>query len=423
MNNLVHVLKLWKESRSTFPNDLRLYSGAEQQEKEQKFEEFIACMKSKVRNSRGSVDMLRAEKTELIGLLTEFFSHTLDYTDEQLQVILSDEMVKSTWSFLKAARKYDPELSLEDASQALRNVWIMNGLQLLMGREVCLTASVFAYSMLYPYTDNFLDDSSIPDLGKLAFGERFASRLAGSEVKPLNGQEAKIYEMVSLIEKEWPRELYGDLYQSLQSIHAAQSDSVRLLAGMGELNFDERMAICIHKGGTSVVADGFLIAGSLAPQEQEFLYGYGACLQLLDDWQDLKDDRNAGVLTAFSSAGKSGCMDSLINRTFHLGQQVIQLAGNIDSAYIGVFQGLMKRSIDLFLVEAVQANSGLFSPAFVLAFNEFSPMSFSYIERKNGSFSPYQNQLLERIIQQALSSGEEEEFPFLNNLSQLKQEV
>ena len=39
----------------------------------------------------------------------------------------------------------------------MRNVWIGNNLQMLLGVPVCLTQGLFAYSMLYPVTDNVLD--------------------------------------------------------------------------------------------------------------------------------------------------------------------------------------------------------------------------------------------------------------------------
>ncbi|WP_163712376.1 hypothetical protein [Mangrovibacterium lignilyticum] len=417
------LLTSWKETKASFPINLRQYTEPEQVKREQNFEQFSEYLKQKTKKSKGSLEAIRKEKADLIDSMANFYRNTLDYSEDQIQTILSEQMVKSTWSFLKAAKKYDAALNFEDAFQALRNVWILNGLQLLMGKKVELTASIFAYSMLYPYTDNYLDDATISVGEKLAFGVRFASRLEGENVEPQSLQEEKIFEMVQLIEGEWSRDLFPELYKSLLDIHGAQSDSVRLIAGLENLAFEERLAICIHKGGTSVVADGYLLAGTLSAEQESFLYTYGAYLQLLDDFQDLSDDLNEDVLTAFAYAAKTQQLDSILNRTFHLGQLVIQQAEAMESDEVPVFQSLMQKSIELFLVEAVQANSPYFSPSYVAAFSNFSPLSFSYIEKKSGTFSPYQNQLFEKLIQQALDSNEDEEFPFLQKKSLLKQQA
>lgn len=409
------MLNWWKEASLEFPEDLPVYSLREQSLREKRLDQFSAKIKARAKQARGSLEAIRKQKAELLNELTTFFRYTLDYSEEQVETILSDKMVSSTWTFMKAAKKYDPTLSHESIFQALRNVWILNGLQLLLGKPVELTASIFAYSMLYPYTDNYLDDASISTLEKLAFGDRFANRLAGEPEIPQNSQEEKIFEMVELIEGEWSRDLYPNLYQSLLEIHAAQSESVCLIEGVKELNFEQRLAICIHKGGTSVVADGYLLAGNLSREKEAFLYAYGAYLQLLDDFQDLSDDVNERVWTAFAFAAKGEQLDQILNRTFHLGQRVIQQAEEMDSDEVPVFQSLMQKSIELFLVEAVQANSRFFSPEYVEAFDRRSPISFDLIEKKTGTFSPYQNQLFERLIQQALDGEPEEDFPFLQN--------
>ena len=413
MTKADQILSWWKEASSEFPEKLPVYSVHNQLLREKQLDQFSAKIKSKTKQAKGSFEAIRKEKAEMLNDLTVFFRQTLDYSEEQVQTILSDEMVKSTWTFMKSAKKFDSTLSYESIFQALRNVWILNGLQLLLGKPVELTSSIFAYSMLYPYTDNYLDDATISTFDKLAFGERFANRLAGEPEVPQNRQEEKIYEMVELIEGEWSRELYPDVYQSLLEIHAAQSESVFLLEGVRELSFEKRLEICIHKGGTSVVADGYLLVGNLTGKQETFLYAYGAYLQLLDDFQDLSGDLKESVLTAFAFAAKREKLDLILNRTFHLGQQVIEQAEKMQSDQVPVFQSLMQKSIELFLVEAVQANSRFFSPEYVLAFDRRSPISFDSIEKKTGTFSPYQNQLFERLIQQALNGEPDEEFPFL----------
>ncbi len=161
MNKTKIVLDFWNSSDSTFPQNMRVYNPEEQAACERQFEKLVGSIKRKAKKANGSYQTLRLQKNELLQDMSDFFRHVFDYSDEQLQLIISEPMIKSSWKFLKVARHYDSEITIEDAFQAMRNVWIMNGLQLLMGMEIKLTPSVFAYSMLYPYTDNYLDDNNI----------------------------------------------------------------------------------------------------------------------------------------------------------------------------------------------------------------------------------------------------------------------
>jgi hypothetical protein len=58
----------------------------------------------------------------------------------------------------------------EELLQAGRNVWTCFGLQMIIyNEEVRLQDAYVGYSLLYPYTDNYLDDETIPKETKLTF--------------------------------------------------------------------------------------------------------------------------------------------------------------------------------------------------------------------------------------------------------------
>jgi hypothetical protein len=50
------------------------------------------------------------------------------------------------------------------------------------------------------------------------------------------------------------------------------------------------LAMSIEKGGSSVLADAYLINGTLTEKEATFFFGYGVLLQICDDLQDGKKD-------------------------------------------------------------------------------------------------------------------------------------
>lgn len=417
------ILNCWNACSSDYSSQLYRYCQQEQQVNEKQFEKLVKSIQKKAKKANGSYQTLRLQKEALLQDLADFFRHVFGYNDDQLQLIISEPMLKSSWKFLKAARLYDPELKIEDAFQAMRNVWIMNGLQLLMGREVELTTSVFAYSMLYPYTDNYLDDTNISKWDKIAFVDRFASRLGGELVEPQNCHEERIYAMVELIEEEWDRALFPELYQSLLDIHTAQASSVQLIAGLSDLDFDERLAICFEKGGTSVVADGFLLSGRIHENEKTFLYSYGAFLQLMDDFQDLTTDTSDGVITAFALAAKDGNLDNLWNQALALGKKVIEQAEFMPSELVPVFQSLMQKSVNLFMADSVRINEAFYSEIFVVEMAKCLPLGAEFIKKKTGLFDLMQNPMFEKILQQAISMTGDDEFRFLHKKSLLRQQA
>jgi hypothetical protein len=147
--------------------------------------------------------------------------------------------------------------------------------------------------MLYPLTDNLLDDPRVEGGEKRAFNERFGRRLAGLTVSPGGPREAAVYRLVARIEEEFPRCDFADVFESLLAIHSGQ---VRSIEQQDEprLTDSEIVSISCEKGGSSVLADLYLVTGGASFLEERFAFGYGVFLQLLDDLQDVGRDLAAG---------------------------------------------------------------------------------------------------------------------------------
>ncbi|MBS2098660.1 hypothetical protein [Carboxylicivirga linearis] len=396
MEYLTHFKTLWNNSSSVFPKLDTAYSLLQKKVKEKQFEAFLrsinACLS----------DCEMGSSHPLFTHIRNFLKECLDYSDEQLNIILSDEMVDTTLHFVRKARQFDAELELEEIFQACRNVWIMNGLQYLLGQDIKLTPSVFAYSMLYPYTDNFVDDANISKDEKAAFAHRFYKRLDNQLVDPANHNEDKIFQLVGMIEKQWPRESYPKVYESLLAIHKAQTKSSDLLSESGELTQDEIFEICVEKGGCSVQADGYMILGDLNKEQKEFLYNYGAYLQILDDLQDVQDDTSQGLLTCFSATAKESVIDDYASKTFWLGKKILDSIENLSYNNKAVFLTLMKKSIELFVLESVVSANSLFSKKYVKSFTDYSPVRVSYLRRNQDVLGAYPKLIFKKIEKIAL---------------------
>ncbi len=401
MDYSLQFTRMWNESSSSFPIGLQFFDASEKKLKEIQFEHFQEKLNAELDGPAAPEDNRR-----LINLLSAFFKNIAGYPENLIEVMFSEGMMGSTSSFIRTAREFDPEISFPDLFQAIRNVWIMNGLQFVMDSNVFLTPPIYAYSMLYPYTDNYLDDPSVSYQEKQEFCCRFGKRLKGEAIQARNEQERKIFRMIELIEGHWDRTRYPKVYESLLGIHDAQTRSTRLITTSGDLEFNDIFSVCIQKGGMSVVADGYLVFGDLSPDEEEFFYYYGAYLQLLDDLQDVGTDLSDSLMTAYSSAGQKEKLDLWLNRTYYLGLKIMGHADRLGSSRIHLFKALMKRSIDLFLTGAVVTNDQFFTKRFIREFEAFSPVSFSFIREKDRSLSPYQNSLMEQVLKKMLPGGD-----------------
>ena len=386
--------QIWETCPKSFPEFSRVYTQPGKKLKEQTLDQFLQSIKSFRKEKVSLKTMTEANQQVFLKNTSVFLRDGLDFTDDQLEIMFSDDLIEITKTFVRQARAFDPDLSFPDIFQACRNAWIMNGLQLIMGLQIQITPSIFAYSMLYPYTDNFLDDPKISGFEKMIFSERFFNRLSGQNLKPTNKTEQAIFRLVEMIEDQYSRNDFPEVFDSLLDIHNAQTASLKLIQCSDSLSEQETLKICLAKGGASVLADGFLVAGKLTEAQKYFLYGYGAYLQLLDDIQDVDEDFKAGLMTAFSKSVHQFTLDEKLNKTYWFGEQVMQSIQYFEGQHLDLFQSLMRKSMDLFIIEAIAQNPDFYSKRYLSEMENHSPFSFSYIQKRKEQFAPYNGLLL-----------------------------
>lgn len=377
----------WEHSAADFPFIDQAFTLSEKQQREKILDRYIASVNALSNGKPGRNMLTEKEEQFFFADTRQFLREALNFTDQELGLIFSDEVVEVTRSFVRQARQFDPALTFNDIFQACRNMWIMNGLQIVLGMPVKLTPSIFAYSLLYPYTDNLVDDPGIASSEKLDFSANLHSRLQGQHPTPANSKERTIFSLVAMIETEFPRSAYPEVYESLVAIHEAQTRSMQLLHAGGSLSETETLDICIAKGGASVLADGYLVAGKLSKDQEHFLFGYGAYLQLLDDIQDAGEDRAAGLQTIFTSSDDR--LETRLNKTYWFGEGAMQNLALFGEQHVEVFASLMRKSMDLVLVEAIGQHPDLYSKRYVADIEDYSPFSFSFIQKRSKHFTFY----------------------------------
>ena len=374
-----HFATIWENSPATLPDFHRTYLITEQYERETRFEEFQKAIKE-LKNKKNIKKFKDDPGTSFFPMFKRFLETVFDFDVDQLEIILSENFRNVSSDFFYKAREFSPELKPESIYQGMRNVWIMNGIQLMLNLPVEITPSVFAYSMIYPYSDNLLDDPEISSAEKQAFSERFNQRLHGIDVEPHGHIERQLFRLVEMFELQYDRQVFHDVYESLYAIQRGQTRSLSLSKD-NSLSDKEILSICFEKGGASVLADGFLVAGNLSHEQQQALFGYGVYLQLLDDIQDVKEDTGANTNTMFS------CMDNqsleiVVNKTIHFGRIALDEMKCFDAIDVSIFLSLMNRSIETMILESVGLNETWYSEEYLNRMNRFSPLRFEFVRQK-----------------------------------------
>jgi len=389
-----HFTDLWWESDTNLPNLGPVFTPKEQAAREKQLEHFLKRVNSEIANPPRDREAVQALQDRLGVSFRQFAQETFGITAQHLDMLPSDDFSAAAQDFIQKARAFDPDLSGEDIYQAGRNAWTANGLQWLLGAPVECSPSIFAYSMLYPYTDNYLDDASISTPTKQAFNERFRQRLLGERITPVNNHERIIFQLVGMIEQQYARFSYPDVFESLLDIHTGQAKSLRLVqpnAAPGEVDV---LGISIEKGGTSVMTDGYLISGTLGPAQRLFSFGHGVFAQLLDDLEDVQQDYAAGRLTVYSQAAGRWPLDALTNRTFHFGRKVLErldcfaCASTAGTGEIAEpVKDLIRRGATSILIETASRVEGFYTPAYLRELETHSPFRFSFLDKQRKAFA------------------------------------
>ena len=300
--------------------------------------------------------------------------------------------------FAHEAKVFDPGLEPEDIFQALRNLWILNSLQVAFSLPVCLNRSGLAYSLLYPYTDNFLDDGTIPEISKRAFNSFLVQRLEGQQVTPDSELPARISDLVGMIEDEYPRGAFPDVYESLLSIHRAQQSSLAQSACRYDVPEEQILRISVEKGGTSVLADAFLTKGWLTEEEVEFAFAYGVFLQLIDDVQDVKEDMSSSNRTMVTLSAARGELNGMVNRLLKFLGAVLSPERRSPLPHATILTELIHRSCRGLIMESIACHPELFSKDYLQAIEPYSPLRFGFIRELRREMLSRQSNLREMAV-------------------------
>jgi len=384
---LEHYEQIWWSTGTQRPQFALTYTTSQQKAFEKQLDSecnnLISAAKH-LHNNKNDIDLFqnnaRSTITRLAGEMFGLKTDSFDFVEKT-------ELIESGLTFFRMARDFDPGIPFEDIYQAGRNISTANLIQLLLGLPVRVTPSLFAYSMLYPYSDNYLDDPKITFSEKKSFNKRFRNRLLGDIVEPTNKHEETINSLIQMIENEWDRDDYPLVYQSLLAIHSAQTRSLDLVAPDISPYEKDILGITFEKGGTSVLADGYLAAGSLTYDQACALFGFGAFTQMMDDMEDISTDILENRASLFSISAPYWKLDAMCSRFFNFGRNTINNLNMFNGTYVTEVTDLISKCIDPILLGSISQSLGYFSRPYVHELETHLPYRFSSIGRQQGKLT------------------------------------
>ena len=391
----------WRQCSAVLLPHEMLYRPSDQEKREAIYDKAVRTVEREAGKKPGATADRAALQGRLIGVFSEFAATALDLPEEGIELITNDFVALGA-DFARQARRFDRGLKMGEIFQACRNAWTAGGLQSLLGRRPEITPSVLGYSLLYPYSDNYLDSKKVQSRKKISFNERFRSRLLGEAFAPQGALEGAVWASVGLIEAQYPRTDYPHVYHALLAIYRAQERSVAQLRKSAPASEDELLRISFAKGGASVFADACLATGRIEECDAELAFDWGAALQLGDDLQDVHEDLRRSSQTLFTRAIQSGrALDPLAAQLLNFSEHVADRMRCFPYG-TSALKSLLRISWRSIILEAIANATEFFSPAFLDQLEAGSPFRFEFLRsrnrrlaRRNGIYAKLFNAILE----------------------------
>ncbi len=278
--------------------------------------------------------------------------------------------------FTKQVRLFSPELRFYEIGQGIRNYIVYAMFKVIHLVQSGFSNAAFGYSMLYPFTDNYIDSMKLSSHEKKKYNQLIRDKLMGKEVHPACEHHKKTCDLLQAIASDYPRDKDDRIYTLLLMMLEAQEESLRQQNQTETLSEEDRLYISLFKGGVSVLVDRFLINKELTPADFHFYMGFGFFLQLADDLQDIKEDSEKGHQTLFTINLSMEQEERLVNKLLHFLNGIM----NTYSAENDTFKTFIHKSSNLLIYTSLCGSKEFFSQEYRRRIETYLPVTLSYLE-------------------------------------------
>ncbi|MDD6656328.1 MAG: class 1 isoprenoid biosynthesis enzyme [Lachnospiraceae bacterium] len=287
----------------TFPDFLQTFSPEERIANDKFVDKLRDTMRSLPQNP--SIEQKEEMKKKMFKMLEE---ENILHIKKHISADLFQEFEENIENFVEKAKAFDETLSMENIWQAMRNYLIYAMIVNLQGKCQNCRDTILGYSLLYPYTDNYIDELHRTDTDKNSYNNLIRKTLSGEETYPQNDYEEKTKQLLKLVLNHYSDDAdrQKDASFLLLLMLEAQEKSILQIHRFGtkKLTKEEILRISIYKGGLSVFLDYMFSMdfdlSSITEEERFFYLCFGLILQLADDLQDIAEDKKKHSRTLFT---------------------------------------------------------------------------------------------------------------------------
>lgn len=329
-------------------------------------------------------DALKDE--EIFGLNSIMDKQTLADTDKAIK------------TFFRKARSFAPDMGMSDMGKATRNYIAYSVFNMMNDQKQECTDGIFAYSMLYPVTDNLLDDPIISLKEKKQYNKFIKDTLLGLSPKAHTKEQARTQELLQMIEKEYSRNSHKDIYTILLCMLEAQEHSMLQQKSTEPLTNTELLDISAYKGGMSVLADRYFVKKEISNKDIYFYLAFGLVLQLADDLQDITEDlkKTSQTLPIAQSVDKE-LLEKGINKQLHFAKQTVY-SSDISKTK---FKEVLANSCYMLILFSAYESRAFISDEYIEKLERYLPVSYAFIREQKHNIGlqnkPSDNEYMEII--------------------------
>lgn len=383
---ILFIKKMWMEQPESFPVFLeenrelfpRIGDG-QKKENEALVEEFSKRIQKKVRQRPEDEQLIKQWERELDQELETELGELL--TRERIVGVASrmrgemlEDLKNETKHFIRRIREFDDTLNGGQIWQAMRNYFIYAMIVEMQGEKQNAGNPILAYSLLYPYTDNYIDNARISPKKKAQYNRMIEKKLKGEETVPETPLEEKTCLLLDMILGSYEGEAQKKVAETLLQLLYAQKFSIAQLEK--DVKEEEVLGISIWKGSVSVLADYFFATMDWAEKEEDFYLKLGFILQLVDDLQDMEEDRKEGSHTLMTLARGKG-LEKRVNHLLWFAWNVLR---DFEPKNPGPKAFVLENCVKVILLSAA-GNGQYFSKDYLKTLESYLPFSLEYIKR------------------------------------------
>lgn len=384
MKETKEIKAIWEQQPDDFPVFLKenpdLFQKTDKRQKKENetlVMEFSKRIQKKLRQRPPKSRDDKQLEFELEQDFTDFLGEEkIICLSEWMNPELIDAVKQETKSFIYKVRGFDETLNQAQIWQTLRNYFIYALIVEMQGEEQNTKDPILAYSLLYPYTDNYIDDKQISPQEKERFNRVIALKLKNEAVTPENSLEEKTCFLLDMILNYYEGKQQSKIAETLLQLLEAQKQSI--CQQQAKIREEEILEISIRKGGTSVLADYLFSTSDWLEDEEQFYLKFGFILQLVDDLQDIREDRECGSHTLMTKAEEQKKLEQYVN-------QLLWFSWNMIRGFQPenpTIKGFVLKNCVLITLLAAAMNQQFFTTKYLKALEPYLPFSLEFLKKK-----------------------------------------